>query len=434
MVERPHHLGNWCMLFTDATCLACLYCWFGTLRAERLVAVSLPAWLAWMTLCYLAFALLLRRPRSPAQLLWVGGALYLAGAAAVLGCSQLSGVSSALFALLFLLATPLRSALLLLEPWDERRPRNYVELAVASTAAFMAMQLAGVALPPFYNACCLVSVALCFGHLIASRLLGPQAVLFSKGQGLAVLAGCAGGLAALLALFARFASGPAQQGILAAWAGLKEGAAALGRGVGAFFDWLISLLPAPEPQPMELPGGPALPGGDLAPQEAGAQLPAWLLPALILAAAVALVVVFSLAMRRARLGGQAGAPAAHARPKQAKGPRLWALLRAGLLRLAAHLRFCWLRWRWRASPQGTLLWLERWARAARAPRAPGETHRAFLLRLAGLAAFEGAGPLLEQLAAQLDECYFGPGRGGTLHPQRALRPLRRPRRQKRGGT
>ena len=124
MAERPHYFGSWCVLFTDAVCLAGAYCLVGTAGSDTMVALSLPIWIVWMSVCYGVLALFLRRPRTTGQLAIVACLLYAAGAALVLSNSVLSGVSSLLFGLVFLLVTPLRTIFLLIEPYKPRTPMN----------------------------------------------------------------------------------------------------------------------------------------------------------------------------------------------------------------------------------------------------------------------------------------------------------------------
>lgn len=72
MAERPHYFGSWCVLFTDAVCLAGAYCLVGTAGSDTMVALSLPIWIVWMSVCYGLLALFLRRPHTTGQLAIVG--------------------------------------------------------------------------------------------------------------------------------------------------------------------------------------------------------------------------------------------------------------------------------------------------------------------------------------------------------------------------
>lgn len=68
MAERPHYFGSWCVLFTDAVCLAGAYCLVGTAGSDTMVALSLPIWIVWMSVCYGLLALFLRRRARPGSL------------------------------------------------------------------------------------------------------------------------------------------------------------------------------------------------------------------------------------------------------------------------------------------------------------------------------------------------------------------------------
>jgi hypothetical protein len=90
--------------------------------------------------------------------------------------------------------------------------------------------------------------------------------------------------------------------------------------------------------------------------------------------------------------------------------------------LARWWRAVWFRLRFRVTfffrrsdPAGLLVWLEGWGARHGTPRGAGETHRAYLDRLAALPGAADSGEALRLLADALDRQYFGGG-GGTLPP------------------
>lgn len=184
MAERPHYFGSWCVLFTDAVCLAGAYCLVGTAGSDTMVALSLPIWIVWMSVCYGLLALFLRRPRTTGQL-------------AIVGLSALCSRRCPGF-------VKLRSFRCL-------QPALWPGLSVGHTATHhlftdRALQTpnthelcgaicfccAGLSADPagrhcaarFYNLCILVAVVLCFLYLIGTRLFpnGISSVLFSRGM------------------------------------------------------------------------------------------------------------------------------------------------------------------------------------------------------------------------------------------------------------
>lgn len=407
MAERPHYFGSWCVLFTDAVCLAGAYCLVGTAGSDTMVALSLPIWIVWMSVCYGLLALFLRRPRTTGQLAIVACLLYAAGAALVLSNSVLSGVSSLLFGLVFLLVTPLRTIFLLIEPYKPRTPMNYVELSVSAALVFQLIQLGGIALPGFYNLCILVAVVLCFLYLIGTRLFpnGISSVLFSRGHAAAALAACVF-LIAIFFLVTHFAYGPAQQGILHAWEALKATAGTVASALSSGIMYLLSLLPEVEVEGGALPPPQSSSSDAEIMEQASAMLPAWLMPAAILGMIVLLLLIVTLVLRGTRHGGAVKRSSGTTQRIKKSHPALFGRLGVWFRRLSAHLRFRVLSWRYRHTPQGILLGLERWAKSTGFARTSGQTARAFLNQLSQHPAFEADRALLLELADALDHCYF----------------------------
>lgn len=417
MAERPHYFGNWCILFTDAVCLAGVYCLVGTAGADTLVALSLPIWLAWMSIAYPLLALFLRRPRTTGQLAVVISLLYGAGAALVLPHSSLAGISSILFGLVFLLVTPLRAAFLLLEPFKARTPMSYVELSVSAALLFQFLHLGVASFPDLYSFLILVAVLLCFFYLIAIRLFpnGVTAVLFSRRHAIAALAACVLLIGAFFVV-THLAYGPVQQGILQAWEAIKAAAGAAAGAISAGLTYLLSLLPEVEVEGGEPPPPQSASSSEESLlEETSSMLPPWLMPAAILGMIVVVLLIVVLLLRGKRHGGVHAQTASAASRVQRSRPSWWRQLAARLRQLSRHLRFRMLAWRYRRTPQGILVGLERWARAAGIPRAPGQTARAFLHQLSQHPAFAQDGALLEELAQTLDRCYFEMP-SAPLHP------------------
>ena len=165
-----------------------------------------------------------------------------------------------------------------------------------------------------------------------------------------------------------------------------------------FMTWLLSLLPTPEPVPME---GEAMEGISVSNADTAMpileNIPLYLLIAAIAVAVIAVILWLILHWgKKARISRVSVGTQRRSRPKSRASRTLLARI-AFFLKYLAH----------RSTPEGWLIRCERWATRHRRGRGKGETPRAFLTRLAQLSA--DARPGLLALADALDARFYGNG-------------------------
>lgn len=410
MDERDRFSG-FCILFTDGAILAALFGLFGGIESQVPQSLAPLPFALWAGAVSLFLSWFLRKERPLPLVVAVGVLLWCVGAGVVLPFSQLTTLTGWAFALVFLTEPPLRACLLELSetPPSERQPVNYVELSVIGTGLCLLFELGPTKLPPSALTLLLTAVLLNFLNVIHRRVSGGKTAsnLSARWQGAVGLGLSAGAILGLAALFTAFGSLPARQGLTAFLGAVGYLLGVIGDACNRFFLWLISMLPDAEEgalDEMQQAAAQELPEMRESPLMA---LPPWVLPVLILLMILAAVVVFTVLMRKVRIKRVGG----RRRPQKVLVRRPGFLHALGIWwqGAKARIRF-WLRAaRWRNSPQGMLVCLERWALLHRCPRHPGETHRAFLERLGGLPRFQEGATVLEQLSQALDKCYYAPG-------------------------
>jgi hypothetical protein len=171
--------------------------------------------------------------------------------------------------------------------------------------------------------------------------------------------------------------------------------------LGRFFEWLASFLPRQEFEgQFEMPPGETAQADSIIepvniPEEV-LYIAAAVLGAIIIAGAVYLVIRF----RKARF--YAGSPGRPGRMKPVNLGRSAGRLRSRILSILRKIVFAIKSIRYLNTPQGTLVYLERWGRKRGMARTPGQSMRGYLMSLS---------QLLEPIADDLDAMYFGSGIG-----------------------
>ena len=403
---------------TDAAIMDALFLSFSYIESDSFQSPGLPLWALCALLCYTVNLFFLRKPRPIPALAGLNVAL-LAGTLFVVFrfSATLTGWVATAFTVLFLLISVARTFQFAWSPVTLSAQLIHADLLflalvwlalsaqplLADRPDYLALQLAVLLL----NLACAVALRV-GGGTEGSVLVGAPVA------GGLLSVGLLAGLMVVLLILVRTLAGHSRTAVDTIAAGITSGAAALWDAINRFFTWLFSLLPKPDLAQSALPEA-TLPSMD----ESGALEEAVLDPTILyIAGAVVLVlavigaVLLLIRFRHSKLtlgkvGGVSAPPVRRKKLRGALGRRLEALM--------AELRFRVLAFRKRDTPAGVLVWLEGRMKKAGAPRLPGETPRAFLLRL----------PLdLSSLADLLDAQYYGSKGEGYLSPAQC-RDLRR---------
>lgn len=385
-------------LCADIVMLATLYWIFSYTEFDRVVDPGLPLWLAFALAEYTAIRLFLRKERQIDHAAALCAGIYvLQCVVTLLLIPQLPTLMSTLFALLFWGIT---AAFAFMRAKDgiaqEKITLRFEGLILLGVAFLLIVQITGIS--SSYILTYLPAIVLCLAALLTSRTAGSQQNQGSAWRGAVIIAGLVILMAALIGVFLLFASAPvgdiAAAVIGALWAALRW----LGSMFTRFMSWLLSLLPTPEPVPME---GEAMEGTSVSNADTAMpileNIPLYLLIATIAVAIIAVILWLVLHWgKKARISRISVGTQRRSRPKARASRTLLAPI-AFFLKYLAH----------RSTPEGWLIRCERWAARHRRGRGKGETPRAFLTRLAQLSA--EARPGLLALADTLDARFYGNG-------------------------
>lgn len=402
-------------LVSDIVMLATLYWIFSYTEFDRVIDPGLPLWLCFALAEFIAIRLFLRKERQidHAAALCVG--IYVIQCVVtLLLIPKLPSLMSSLFALLFWGVTAIFAFLRAKDGVaQEKITLRFEGLILLGVCFLLIVQITGISAN--YILVYLPAIVLCLAALLTSRTAGSEQNQGSAWRGAVIIAGLIILMAALIGIFLLFASAPigdiAAAVIGALWSALRW----LGGMLNRFMTWLLSLLPTPEPVPME---GEAMEGtsatNDGMDMPVLENMPLYLLIGIIAAAIIGVVVWLILhrgakaRVSRAAVGGQR-----RSRPK-ARASRALLDRITFFLKYIAH----------RSTPEGWLIRCERWAARHRKGRGKGETPRAFLTRLS--LTDEEAQSALLALADTLDERFYGAG-GAALDKNHAaaLRKLLR---------
>ena len=362
--------------------MASLFAFFGTTQEEYPAEIQLFPWLVWALASCIVVHCFTARERSLSSVILLGMGLFAVGAGILLPFySSLKGLLSWSFGVLFLACSAMRVTWVNTVPIQENRHVRYVEAAVLCTSAFLLLQAGEIVLPPIYNTCMLFSVFVTFLVNICARVADRDGTSrsLSRLQGAVVLGVLSVVILVLLGLFATFGSFPLQQGLIQMlnllWTAIGIVTGVLGR----FFSWLISLLPDQEPAEMtlEMQQGFELPEAQESPLAA---LPPWSIPVALLVAGLLGCIAAIVLLRKTKLSGRRLRRRTHLSVHRIR-PAFLTAIRRLLQAAGACIRFEWRAMRLRNTPQGMLVWLERWGMHRKLRRKPGETHRAYLQRL-----------------------------------------------------
>lgn len=413
MSRRPH-LAALSILLANSAAIHTGY----LLASETATSTqpALPIWWCCVALTYGVLALFLRRPRSLRGVILIAVGGYAAQmAAALLAGVRYPSVLSWLIVCTLWGTMYCRACVFALRPPKAEQVITAFEIA-AAVLLFTSFVVAGgaaapAALYPLAFAVLLTLMALaCLrsGHRrVSGRSSHPV-----KGRLYPILLLCllGGGTAALALLI----TGSAAEQLTRFSLWLKTAAKGLLGLVEKFFLRLAALLPHSAPGEVSPPEASGIDGVQALPTEElvhGGGFVLYLLFGLLLLTAAAVLI------RLWRRGGSVhlsgGERAAGAVSRKGSG---FARILARLWRRVLY----WHRYLTRYNtPAGLLIWVELRAKHRRIPRRPGETARAFLLRLRPL--LPQCEEELVRLADCLDEMYFSPADDTPSLPVAALR-------------
>ena len=364
--------------------------------------------------CQLAYALILKKPRSTGLLTAVTAALFLASMAVLL----LASTTPPGFGYVLVLAVGGGMAAGLPLYYTLHRPRvlshlKQLDALILVLGALLLLReavgvdgaaVALVTVVLLMDAACAVGLRMSDGSGGDGGAFRASMIALAASSGLALVIGL---VTAIFSRGAAFADGVLR--------GVRSFFAAVGGAIEGFFVWLTSKIGVEETYaPIELQGElPSVAGAETV-DGSGFSLPfsetaaGVILCALVLAAVVAVVLV----LRKKRFRREAETVSV---PDSAAVRRSGGTAAALWRRLLDELRFRRAAFRNRDTAGGLLVRLERLARRARVPRREGESMRAFVRRMDD----DGG---LDELCDALDRaCYADMSDGLTPSRCRALR-------------
>lgn len=404
--------------------LACSLYTFTCLMMLNQTSSDGPGWYYPLVLLFYAPAiygfnrLLLRKPRTlRALVLWNGGA-YLLLLASVLVIGGWQGLAYAVFAALFCLWVTAQGAQFSLEPPTLSQLILRLDICLLLLVIFVGYTAAlGVAL--LWNLPIVIGCASAIVGVMSSRVGGRLG-----GRGRAVMAAAFLIILALVWLLVRFVAAPAGGGFVALWQAVLSALKTLGHLINQALVFLVSLLPQPEG---ELEMEPQTGISQLPTEETVLEVSPVVTAVAVGIAVIAVgVAVFFLlrALGRLRVGGKTAVmvQAGPARQRLSLFQGFGKLLAAWKQALGLRL---WL-WRNRDTPAGLFFLLDRRCRSGPWRRGPGETPRAFLLRLGDAAQGDPAlSAALSELVTAVDAALYGPRDAAPLPPVSGASLIRR---------
>ena len=415
------HLTVLPVLLADAASLHTVFLLFAYIREEPVTdQAGMLVWWGCLTATYVFLAWFLRRPRSLRGVAAVlGGGFFAQLAVTVLLGVRYPSVLSWVFLLLMWGGMYVHCYNALFHPFQTEQlvgafERTVAALFLCALAVSGKVMTTASLLPPF------IGVLLALLALSRSRS-GHTRAAAREADGLpnrflaALAVVLLGGGAALTAVFLTDTAA----GFLTRFTSWLKAAATQALGaLGRFFSWLVSLLPAPQGGTGELYAEEGVLAAAI--EEAGTQsgFMLYLLVGIIVAVLLGLLIWF---LRRGGIGRLPGLPRRTGTVRRT-GKRLREILTQFLKRIAAFFHFQYAYLLRRNTAPGLLIWLERNMRRRRAGRKPGETARAFLIRIRE-EQLPQCGDALVQLADCLDAHYFGAGRDISHREAAALRRM-----------
>ena len=390
------------LLYCYTACLATVFSILASPAAGRFTTIGFGPWLISVLFCFFLCRLFLRRERSGAQLLrLIIGWLAVQTVVLFLFFSDYTGFMLHLIALVFfcLIAYVLYSIYL-----------NGIKLSSLSTilelqvfllvlAILYHQFMEGVPQSLLYPLSSGILISLI--GLVAMRTAGGRTEGSSRTGGIAVLAIVLALLSIFMLAFLLLASDAVGDTVLAVINFAVSAGKKIGAVIGALIVAFFNLFPEAE-------GGEL---GDMEPVDTMSQAinesmkSETSVYAVVITVAVLCAVLISVYLyhtRRMKIG-------VHHVPARSfakrSSPGFLALLRRAAQNLCFRIKFFFLSTVYRNTAPGTLLYLERWGALHHQKRGEGETHRAFLLRLAAGEDAETAA-LLKTLANCLDIQFY----------------------------
>lgn len=401
------------VLVGDAVVLNMLYFTFAYLQTERLMNLGVVPWAPCALLLFLGNVLFLRKPR-PLPAIAGLNLLGFAGMTALVfyHSEQVEGFLPVAFAVFFLILTAVRAFSVAMHSLTVSRMLTILGVHLLGLC-FFALAQGGGGLPVEYNGILFAALIVEITALAFLRTFGDGRNILcgSKWQGIILLAGMFGALAALLALFFTLLSSGARSAASAIAASVGSAVKAALHGLLRLINWLLSLIPLGTEEEFVPPPGFET-GAMQGSQEFGEVV---LDPAVLIAAGIVVAVLLAgLAVyllyrfRRVKIS----LPSIKGGAAIASKPKLFAGLRRRIGELFAVLRFRFFALYYRNTAPGVLICLERWGRRHDLPRLKGETNAGFLSRIARQPQFAGeeTALLLGRLRRDLDRMYYAPGK------------------------
>ena len=396
-------------LFCDVAACRTLYRLFDRPPEGGAPGTGLIPWLLLTLAVYGADRIFLRRARVlPAVVAF--HILLLGGHTAVLLLffSDLQGFAAYLMAGLMILFTGGRACARCFTPPTAMHSIRQLEACVAILLAAVWFH----SLVALDSSVCLpiaAAVGIAFSALIAQRLEGARgASSGSAPSGLVTLGLVLLALSVVMLLFMLFVSAPVGEGVLWLW---HAGTAAARRMLGLLYRllaWLAYLLPDPGPgeEPYLEPYTFELPEPE---EETEADpLVGAVMAGLLICGVVLLLIRLLWRLRALRVGGSQRRGSSRQAVTRSR-PRLLTLLRRAFSALRHRIRLAFVQFCRRNTPAGVCAAIERHGRLLGAGRGRGETHCAYLRRIARLTCGQDPGlpAELDRLAELLERGFYG---------------------------
>ena len=405
-MDEQRYFTRFCTLFTEGVLLCCLFGMIGGINAQPPQSLASVPYGLWCGASGVGMAVFLNKERTVPQLVLLGAVLWAVGAGVVLPFSSLEGIAGYTFGLLFVAEPLARSIAMEVKPGGKRQPLNLLEFSVVAAALMLLAGAGGFQLPPLSQQLLTLTIPLNLFHLIRSRVIGGQAAPAAAGRFVGVLgAVLTGGAVALMTmLVAAAASAPARKLLSSFFSGIVAAFTWMGDLLSRAIMWLILLLPPADEGYWAQMRQDALEKTPEAQTALINTLPPWVSGVAILVLLVLSAATAAALLRGVRVGRIGG------KRKRGKArvhrPGLFSALCRWGEGMLDRFRF-WLRSvRFRHTPQGLFVRLERWAILHRCPRKTGETCRAFLNRMGEQPRFREGREELSLLADALERIYY----------------------------
>ena len=402
--KNSQGFGVLVLLISDIAILDAIFMFFGANNHETLLNLRFFPWSFLTILIFSLYYIFLRKERTLLQAAIFLGVAYITTVVIMFVFFALQpGIVLNLIAILFF-AIPLCRLYFLIEepPGLDKLIARFG--AIIFVLFFVLVFIIGTEDSLVRAVPCAGVLILCLASLIVLRTKHSGADNKSGIRGAFVICAFMLLIGLVIVLFVAVSFGETlAAGAIAIWGMLVY----LGSLIARFFAWLVSLLPAREFEVIN--GGTPMPGagGDIMAGEMigfGEAIMTAFLVAIIVAIATT-IVWFAIKLRKRKLGG-----------KRSKKTVAIRKSKIGLQFKTSHfinnLKFFIKGTIHRNTPQGVFLKLERWGKLRRKGRAPGETPRNYIKRIASIVPEQREA--LNRLADSLDNIWYGAQTESTM--------------------